>query len=62
VIEAALPHGLLEARLHGAPALTFGVPAVRPQPWPDGATLVVVIDDDAHAPAWLRAVPALTAS
>jgi hypothetical protein len=64
VIEGprALARGVVEARLHGVPALAFAAPATPPEPWPDGATLLVVIDDDARAPAWLRALAELTAA
>ena len=57
IVEGALAAGVLEARLHGATAVTFIAPAERPRPWPDGAGLVLVLYSNASA--WIADVPAL---
>jgi hypothetical protein len=43
VVEGDLAEGLLEARLHGATAVSFAPPGERPRPWPRGAGLVLVL-------------------
>jgi hypothetical protein len=43
VVEGDLAEGLLEARLHGATAVSFMPPGERPRPWPRGAGLVLVL-------------------
>jgi hypothetical protein len=43
VIEGDVADGLLEARLHGATAVSFASPGERPRPWPRGAGLVLVL-------------------
>ncbi|HUJ60750.1 MAG TPA: hypothetical protein VLX92_19745, partial [Kofleriaceae bacterium] len=57
VVEGALPAGLLEARLHGATAVTLAPPVARPRPWPQGAGLVLVLHGSPSA--WIADVPAL---
>lgn len=59
VIETArVSEALLEARLHGATAVAHGAPLQRPQPWPHGAGLVIVLDGEDPGP-WLADAPAL---
>jgi hypothetical protein len=48
---------LVEARLHGATAVTWTVPVERPRPWPLGAGLVLVLYGTASA--WVADVPTL---
>jgi hypothetical protein len=58
VVETArIAAALLEARLHGATAVTMTVPTERPRPWPLGAGLVLVLYGTASA--WVADVPAL---
>jgi hypothetical protein len=54
VIDGAASRGVLEARLHGATALSLSSPAARPEPWPRDAGLIVVADAD--VPAWVAAL------
>lgn len=60
VIEGGAAVGLLEARLHGATAVALAPPPALPRPWPRDAGLVVVAEP--AAPAWVAALPALTAA
>lgn len=57
IVEGALAPALLEARLHGATAVTFTPPAERPRPWPQGAGLVLVLYGTASA--WIADLPNL---
>ncbi len=59
VIDGDAAPGLLEARLLGVTAVALAAPSARPQPWPREAGLVVVADGG--APAWVAALPALSA-
>jgi hypothetical protein len=60
VIEGGAALALLEARLHGATAVALVPPLTRPLPWPRDAGLVVVAEP--AAPAWVAALPVLTAA
>jgi hypothetical protein len=60
VIEGGPRRALLEARLHDATAVALAAPATRPLPWPRDAGLVVVAEP--AAPAWVAALPELTAA
>ncbi|HEX3477550.1 MAG TPA: hypothetical protein VHT91_21155 [Kofleriaceae bacterium] len=60
VIEGSAALALLEARLHGATAVALVPPLTRPLPWPRDTGLVVVAEP--AAPAWVAALPALTAA
>lgn len=60
VIEGGAAPALLEARLHGATAVALAAPPTRPLPWPRDAGLVVVADP--APPAWVAALPELTAA
>jgi hypothetical protein len=60
VIEGGAAPALLEARLHGATAVALVPPLTRPLPWPRDAGLVVVAEP--AAPAWVTALPVLTAA
>jgi|GEM_PF-2055494 len=57
IVEGALAPALLEARIHGATAVSFVAPTERPRPWPHGAGLVLVLYGTQSA--WLADVPAL---
>jgi hypothetical protein len=57
IVEGSLAAAVLEARLHGATAITFIAPTERPRPWPQGAGLVLVLYGNASA--WIADVPAL---
>jgi hypothetical protein len=57
LVHGPLPRALLEARLHGATAVTLAVPGERPTPWPKGAGLVLVLYGNASA--WVADVPTL---
>ncbi|HEU0037352.1 MAG TPA: hypothetical protein VFQ53_42370 [Kofleriaceae bacterium] len=57
VLEGPAPSGVLEARLHDAPALVLVAPVTRPSPWPRAARMIVVAD--AAVPPWVAALPAL---
>jgi hypothetical protein len=57
IVEGALAPGLLEARIHGATAVSFVAPATSPRPWPHGAGLVLVLYGTASA--WLADLAAL---
>jgi hypothetical protein len=57
VVQGPLPRALLEARLHGATAVTFTPPGARPVPWPKGAGLVLALYGKDSA--WVADVPAL---
>jgi hypothetical protein len=59
IVEGSLRAGLLEARLHGAAAVTTAVPAEKPLPWPRDASLVLVLYGTASS--WVADVPALPA-
>ena len=59
IVVGHVATGVLEARLVGATAIVLKAPA-RPPPWPHGANVVVIAEPD--APAWLTALPELTAS
>jgi hypothetical protein len=60
VIEGSAALALLEARLRDATAVALVPPLTRPLPWPRDAGLVVVAEP--AAPAWVAALPALTAA
>ena len=60
VIEGGAALALLEARLHGTTAVALAPPPARPLPWPRDAGLIVVAEP--AAPAWVAALPALTAA
>jgi hypothetical protein len=55
IVEGTLAPALLEARLHGATAVTFTPPVERPRPWPQGAGLVLVLYGTASA--WIADLP-----
>jgi hypothetical protein len=57
VVEGDVAEGLLEARLHGATAVSFAPPGDRPRPWPRGAGLVLVLYGTQSA--WVADVPNL---
>ncbi|HUS33140.1 MAG TPA: hypothetical protein VMZ53_31780 [Kofleriaceae bacterium] len=57
VVEGRLHAGLLEARLHGAAAVTTCVPDEKPLPWPRDASLVLVLYGTASS--WVADVPTL---
>jgi hypothetical protein len=57
IVEGRLRPGLLEARLHGATAVTTAVPAEKPLPWPRDASLVLVLYGTASS--WVADVPTL---
>jgi len=57
VIESDPDRGLLEARLHGATAIAFLPPPHRPQPWPRGAGLVLILYGSATS--WIADLPVL---
>jgi len=58
IVEGALVPALLEARIHGATAVSFAPPGeLRPRPWPQGAGLVLVLY--ASASAWIADLPNL---
>ena len=57
IVRGALAPALLEARLHGATAVSMLTPGERPHPWPDGAGLVLVLYGTASA--WVADVPLL---
>ena len=57
VVEGSLRAGLLEARLHGAAAVTTSVPEEKPLPWPRDASLVLVLYGTASS--WIADVPVL---
>jgi hypothetical protein len=57
MVEGDIGPALLEARLHGATAVTTSVPEERPRPWPRDAGLVLVLYGTQSA--WVADVPAL---
>ena len=57
IVEGRLAPALLEARLHGATAVSMVPPGERPRPWPSGAGLVLVLYSTASA--WVADVPLL---
>jgi hypothetical protein len=57
VATGPLSRALLEARLHGATAVTMQPPGERPTPWPDGAGLVLVLYGATSS--WIADVPQL---
>ena len=57
IVSGALAPALLEARLHGATAVSMLPPGERPHPWPDGAGLVLVLYGTASA--WVADLPKL---
>jgi len=57
IVEGALAPALLEARIHGATAISFVAPTERPRPWPLGAGLVLVLYGTQSA--WLADLPSL---
>jgi hypothetical protein len=57
MVTGPLSRALLEARVHGATAVTLAPPGERPTPWPKGAGLVLVLYGTASA--WVADVPAL---
>lgn len=57
IVEGPLRSALLEARIHGATAIAYSVPAERPRPWPRDAGLVLVLYGTASS--WVADVPAL---
>ncbi|NVB78595.1 MAG: hypothetical protein HOV81_09395 [Kofleriaceae bacterium] len=57
IVEGSLRSGLLEARLHGATAVTMRVPDERPSPWPRDAGLVLVLYGAASS--WVADIPPL---
>ena len=59
IVEGSLPAALLEARLHGATAVTTTLPPERPLPWPRDAGLVLVLYGTASS--WVADVPTLPA-
>ena len=59
VVEGSLPGAVLEARMHGATAVTMTLPTELPRPWPRGAGLVLVLYG--NPTAWVADVPALGA-
>jgi hypothetical protein len=59
VVEGPLDAALLEARLRGATAIAYSVPAERPRPWPRDAGLVFVLYGTNTS--WIADLPALDA-
>jgi hypothetical protein len=59
VVQGALDRALLEARLHGATAVSTTLPTERPLPWPRDAGLVLVLYGTAAS--WVADLPALFA-
>jgi hypothetical protein len=57
IVEGDLAAGLLEARLHGATAVSFAPPGDKPRPWPRGAGLVLVLYGTQSA--WIADLPTL---
>ncbi len=57
VVEGPIATALVEARLHGATAVTMTAPGERPRPWPQGAGLVLVLYGASSA--WVADVPPL---
>ena len=58
VIEGRCGAGLLEARMRGATAIAYSVPAERPRPWPRDAGLVLVLYGTSSS--WVADLPTLT--
>jgi hypothetical protein len=58
VVEADLATGVLEARLHGATAVSFAPPSDKPRPWPRGAGLVLVLYGTQTA--WVADLPTIS--
>lgn len=58
VVQGSLGPALLEARLHGATAVSTTMPAERPLPWPRDAGLVLVLYGTASS--WVADLPSLT--
>jgi hypothetical protein len=59
VVQGSLDRALLEARLHGATAVSTMMPTERPLPWPRDAGLVLVLYGTASS--WVADLPALMA-
>ena len=59
IVAGSVASGVLEARLVGATAVVLRAPTLAPV-WPRDANVVVIAEHD--APAWLAALPELTAS
>lgn len=59
VVQGSLGRALLEARLHGATAVSTTMPAERPLPWPRDAGLVLVLYGTASS--WVADLPTLAA-
>lgn len=59
VVQGSLARALLEARLHGATAVSTTLPTERPLPWPRDAGLVLVLYGTAAS--WVADLPALFA-
>lgn len=59
VLEGPPGRGLVQARLHDAVAVALRAPAEEPRAIPRDGSLVI-ITDEADAPAWIAALPALT--
>ncbi|HEX5060643.1 MAG TPA: hypothetical protein VFV99_14845 [Kofleriaceae bacterium] len=60
VVDGSLRSALLEARLHGATAIAYSVPAERPRPWPRDAGLVLVLYGTNAS--WVADLPTLGAT
>ena len=58
VVEGPIATALVEARLHGATAVSMAAPTERPKPWPQGAGLVLLLGSSSSA--WVADVPALS--
>jgi hypothetical protein len=58
VVEGDLATGLVEARLHGATAVSFAPPTDKPRPWPRGAGLVLVLYGTQTA--WVADLPTVS--
>ncbi|CAN5354650.1 hypothetical protein BH11MYX1_BH11MYX1_23590 [soil metagenome] len=57
IVEGAIAPGMLEARIHGATAVSFAAPTSIPRPWPHGAGLVLVLYGTTSA--WLADLASL---
>lgn len=57
IVEGSWRSALLEARLHGATAVGYSVPAERPRPWPREAGLVLVLYSTTSS--WVADLPTL---
>jgi len=59
IVEGDPDRGILEARLYGATAVAFQLPARLPRPWPRDAAFVLVLHGSPTS--WVADLPALDA-